>query len=147
MIMQESKEVKSEVKLDVVSTQPARDSVGGKGAEEKDVEDPLQEEPWYCYRSESGVLMFSGLTCGEWGWITLAFLIGYALLTAILAGFLAAEFIHGLATLWAFFGIFVVFVIIVAGIVLLGEFHRWQDRSAEVEESKKKAMGEIIKHH
>jgi len=33
--MQESNEVKSEVKLDVVSTQPARDSVGGKGAEEK----------------------------------------------------------------------------------------------------------------
>jgi len=40
--------------------------------------------------------MFSGLTCGEWGWITLAFIIGYAILTAILAGFLAAEFIHGL---------------------------------------------------
>ncbi|GAB5358993.1 hypothetical protein AAMO2058_000506600 [Amorphochlora amoebiformis] len=146
-------ETKNDVKMDVVDVEvDNRASVDEKKLavdEKQKIDDPtsMESEPWLCYRRESdNVLMWSGLTCTNWGWVTLVFLIGYALLTAMLAILLVAEFEEGLNALWGYFTVFVVFVFILSGVVALGEYNRY--KTAKIEEAeRKKKTGLVFKHH
>jgi len=80
----------------------------------------MQDESLCCYRKD-GILMWSGLTCKEWGYVTLVFLGAYTVLGFFLAAMLAAQFAGKSTTLYVFLALFLVFVFVLGIAVYMGE--------------------------
>mmetsp|Transcript_20968 Transcript_20968/g.51346 ORF Transcript_20968/g.51346 Transcript_20968/m.51346 type:complete len:122 (-) Transcript_20968:286-651(-) len=79
-----------------------------------------EDESLCCYRKD-GILMWSGLTCKEWGYVTLVFLGAYTVLGFFLAAMLAAQFAGKSTTLYVFLALFLVFVFVLGIAVYMGE--------------------------
>mmetsp|Transcript_5426 Transcript_5426/g.7552 ORF Transcript_5426/g.7552 Transcript_5426/m.7552 type:complete len:138 (+) Transcript_5426:125-538(+) len=101
--------------------------------EEKKVSTPSSEEEEEeksrcCYYDEDGKLSCSGLSCGSWGYVFLAFLLWYIFLAGFGAVIMVGGFIGSEVALWTYFAFFAVCLLIFVAVAVSFEAGKQERR-------------------